>query len=47
MSDGGGATRWRKLFCNNMEVKLEIPRDTLLEVELVNELKGEVGVEKG
>lgn len=34
--------RWSKLE----NFKLELPRDTLLSVEIVKELKGEVGGEK-
>lgn len=38
--DGKMPLRWRKLE----NFKLELPRDTLLSVEIVQELKGEVRV---
>jgi len=36
--DGRQSDRWTKL-----DLKTELPRDTLLSVEIVHELKGEVG----
>ena len=38
--DGGSGGRWRKLSEDNVQV--ELPMNTLLEVEMVQEMKGEV-----
>lgn len=39
--DGNPSTRWKKIAQED-NIRIELPTDTLIEVEIVQEMKGEV-----